>query len=176
MVPQRRNAFMVQKTTSPQTDGADTRPPVVADLLGKVQKLLEEGQPAAALEQVARSRLRSPWLTNALGVCQLRLGNAKVAVDTFRGLVLASGGLVLREDVPAVFKVNFATALLADGNLAGGLRALDEVGDEGHPGVREIRDAVRRWQGGMTFWQRLWWSVGGQPPRPLLLDFTLGWL
>jgi hypothetical protein len=170
---------MVQKTTSAQAgptgqaNAAEARPPEVADLLGKVEKLLEEGRPAAALQRVGSSRISSPWLANAAGVCQLRLGNVKAAVDTFRGLVLAAGGLILREDVPTVFKVNFATALLADGNLSGGLRVLDEIREE-HPAVREMRDAVRRWKGGMTLWQKLWWSVGGQPPRPLVLDFALG--
>jgi hypothetical protein len=171
---------MVQKLQSSrpgattQANAVDTRPPEVTDLLGQVEKLLEEGQPAAALERISRSKLRSPWLTNAAGVCQVRLGNTKVAVDTFRGLVLAAGGLILRDDVPAVFKLNFATALLADGNLSGGLRILDEVRDEGHPAVREIREAIRRWKESMTLAQMLWWSIGGQPPRPLVLDFALG--
>ena len=40
--------------------------------------------------------------------------------------------------------------------------------------MREIREAIRRWKEGRTFWQKLWWSVGGQPPRPLVLDFALG--
>jgi hypothetical protein len=167
---------MVQKIQPPRPGTADSRPPEVADLLGQVGRLLAEGQPAAALERIRRSRLRSPWLTNAAGVCQLRLGNATVAVDAFRGLVLAAGGLVLRDDVPAVFKVNYAAALLAGGNLPGGLRALDEAGDEGYPAVPQLRDAVRRWKGGMTPWQKLWWSVGGRPPRPLVLDFALGCL
>jgi hypothetical protein len=148
----------------------------VASLLGAVRELLEEGRPEAALERIRRSGLSSPWLVNAAGVCQLRLGNAKASVDTFRGLVLAAGGLVLRDDVPAVFKVNFATALLADGNLSGGLRALDEIRQEGHPAVREIRAAVRRWEDGMTFWQRLRWYAGGRPPLPLVLDFAPGHL
>jgi hypothetical protein len=171
---------MVQKIqlslpgSATQTNAVPTRPPEVTDLLGQVAKFLEAGQPAAALERIRRSKLSSPWLTNAAGVCQLRLGNAELAVDTFRSLVLAAGGLVLRDDVPAEFKINFATALLADGNLTGGLRVLDEARDEGHPAAREIRDAIRRWKEGMTFWQKLRWSVGGQPPRPLVLDFALG--
>ena len=146
----------------------------VAEVLEKVEELLAQGQPGAALARISSSRLSSPWLTNAAGVCQLRLGNAKIAVDTFRNLVLTAGGLVLRDDVPAVFKINFATALLADGNLSGGLRVLDEIRDEGHPAVREIRDAIRRWKESMTLAQMLWWSIGGQPPRPLVLDFALG--
>jgi hypothetical protein len=177
-----RSEDMVQKTTMPQmvstgpVNAADTRPPEVVDLLGKVEKLLEEGQPVVALERISRSKLSSPWLMNAAAVCQLRLGNAKVAVDTFRGLVLAAGGLVLREDVPTVFKANFAMALLADGNLSGGLRVLDEIREKEHPAVRELWDAVQQWKAAMTFWQRLWWSLGGEPPRPLILDFPLGCL
>jgi hypothetical protein len=170
---------MVQKTT-PQAGpvnpvpAADTWPADVADVLGKVSVLLEEGQPAAALKVLAKYGLSSPWLANATAVCQLRLGNARIAVDTLRGLVLAPGGLLLREDVPVVFKINFATALMADGNLSGGLRTLGEVRDESHPGVREIRDAIRRWEGGLSFGQKLWWTLGGQPSRPFVLDITPG--
>jgi hypothetical protein len=168
---------MVQQTTVPQAMPAGqpaSWPPEVAGLLGQVQALLEQDQPAAALEQIRRSGLNSPWLVNAAAVCRLRLGNPKVAVETFRGLVLGAGGLVLREDVPALYKINFATALLIDGNLSGGLRVLDEVREEGHPAVVEIRDAIRRWKAGMTFWQRLWRSLGGEPSRPLVLDFPPG--
>ena len=39
---------------------------------------------------------------------------------------------------------------------------------------QEIRDAVRRWEEGMTFWQKLRWYAGGGPPRPLVLDFPPG--
>ncbi len=152
---------------------ADTRPSEVVEILQKAEKLLGEGRPAAALEQIRRSRMRSPWLANAAAVCQLRLGNSRSAVDTYRDLVL-TGGLFLREEAPTVFKVNFAAALIADGNLTGGLRVLDELRQEEHPAVREIRGAVRRWEEGMTFWQRLWYSLGGRPPRPLVLDFAPG--
>jgi hypothetical protein len=173
---------MVQKTTTPEAgpaspdNAAHPRPSEVADLLGKVQKLLEAGQPAAALEKIGRSRLSSSWLTNAAAVCQLRLGKATVAVDMFRRLVLAAGGLLLREDVPILFKVNFATALIAAGNLSGGLKILDEVRQEEHPAVQEIRNAVRRRKADMTFWQRLRCSLGGEPPRPLVFDFPPGHL
>ena len=78
---------MVQKTTGPQAgpstqaNVADARPPEVADLLGKVGKLLEEGQPAAALGRIGSSGLSSPWLANAAGVCQLRPGHYLLARD-----------------------------------------------------------------------------------------------
>src|SRR5262249_54641674 len=85
------------------------KPPEIADLLVKAEQLLQAGKPKKALDLIARAKLNSPWATNALGVCHLRLGNAKVAVDLFRGLVLA-GGILLRADVPVVFKTNYAAA------------------------------------------------------------------
>src|SRR5262249_577514 len=73
-----------------------------------------------------------------------------------------------------VFKTNYATALLLSGNIAGGLRALDEVRDEQCPAVGRLREAVRRWERNLTFWQRVNWWLGGEPDRPLTLDFPPG--
>src|SRR5262249_41369130 len=134
-------------------NGTETKPAEIVTLLGKVDEFLRAGQAAKALDVIARARSKSPWATNALGVCQLRLGNAGVAVDVFRGLVLA-GSVFLRADVPAVFKTNFATALLAADNLAGCLRVLEEMRDEENPAVRRLREAVRRWKGSLTFWEK----------------------
>ena len=175
---------MAQKSMTPeatpttkgmgQPGAAREWPPEVADLLGKAAKFLQEGQPEKALDLIARAKLTSPWATNALGVCQLRLGKATLAVDLFRGLVLAAGGLLLRPDVPAVFKTNYAAALIAADNLSGGLRVLEEIRDESNPAVQTLRAAVRRWEAGLTFWQKLNWWFGGQPDHPLVLDFPLG--
>jgi hypothetical protein len=160
--------------TRPQADGQEARLPEVVDLLGKVDRLLREGQPGEALDLIARSGVKSPWATSALGVCQLRLGNAKVALDVFRGLALAAGGLSLRRDVPTVFKTNYATALLLLGNLAGGQSALHDAGDDLHPAVVKLREAIRRWAKGLTFWQRLNWWMGGEPAHPFALDYPPG--
>jgi hypothetical protein len=170
---------MVQKTTSPptaparQADALNTWPAEVAALLHEVRKLLDVGNTAEALERIGRSKLSSPWLLNAAAVCQLRLGNTRFAVDALRGLVIANG-LFLRGDVPTVFKVNFAAALIADDNLSGGLRALGELGDDPHPAAQEARESVRRWEASMTFWQSVWWWVAGTPPWPLMLSFPPG--
>jgi hypothetical protein len=171
---------MVRKlTTSPQTaasalsEAAAAWPDEVAGLLGDVQCMLDADRAAEALDRIARSKIRSPWLSNAAAVCQLRLGNARTAVDVLHRLVVA-GGLFLRADAPVAFKVNFATALIADGNLSGGLRTLDEIRDEGNPVVQEIRDAVRRWEAEMTLGRRLWYVLGGRPHRPFVPDFPLG--
>jgi hypothetical protein len=156
-----------------QGEGPGTKPPEVVGLLARVDRFFRAGQPANALDAVRRFPVPSPWVTNALGVCQFRLGNARAAVDVFRGLVL-SGGVALRADVPPVFRTNFAAALLAADNLAGCLRVLHELRDEQNPAVRRLREAIRRWQNGLTWWQKINWYLGGQPDHPLGLDFPLG--
>jgi hypothetical protein len=159
---------------SRQDNGSGGRPPEIADLLDKAAQLLQEGQPEKAIDLASRARIKSPWVTNLLGVCQLRLGNAKVAVDVFRGLVLAAGGVLLRQDVPTVFKANFATALLANDNPSGFLSVLGEIQDDPHPAVRKLRDGFQRWKASLTLWQRIRWHLGGQPARPFTLDFLPG--
>jgi hypothetical protein len=104
----------------------------------------------------------------------MRLGNVKVAVDVYRGLVLSSGGLILRQDVPVVYKTNYATALLLSGNVSGCQRVLNEVNDQSSPPVQRLRDAIHGWVKGMSFWQRLNWWTGGTPTHPVVLNFPPG--
>jgi hypothetical protein len=170
----------MNQSQRPREAGADrdrrekSTPTEVATPLERAEALLRAGQPEQALEILVRSGPPTPRLTNALGVCLLRLGEAERAVDVFRGLVLIPGTVCLRPDAAPQHKGNFAAALLAAGNVAGGLRALDEIADEGRPAVRRLRAAVRRWRDGMSFWERLRWRLGGNPPRPLALDGDLG--
>jgi hypothetical protein len=145
-----------------------------ADLVDKVGKHLQEGNAERALETTARSKLRSPWAMNANGVCLLRLGRAKQAVDLFRGLVLAPGGVAFRADAPPVFRINLATALLADDNLDGCLTILHEINDEDHPAVQQLRGAIQRFRDGLSLWKKLQWRLGMVPSGPVALDFPLG--
>jgi hypothetical protein len=156
-------------------DYADRRRPTEGTTpLERAESLLLEGQPQKALDILNRAGPPAPRLTNAVGVCLLRLGKAERAVDVFRGLVLVPGTICLRRDAAPEHKSNFAAALLAAGNVAGGLRALEEIGDEDRPAVRRLRDAVRRWREGLSFWQRLRWYLGSDPPQAVLLDGDLG--
>src|SRR6478672_7930650 len=86
------------------TPAADPRPRELTDLMDRVGGLLAEGQPRRGLDLLARCGLGSPWAANATGVCLLRLGDARRAIELFRGLVLGPGGLVLRPDVLTAFK------------------------------------------------------------------------
>jgi hypothetical protein len=157
-----------------QRTAANARPPETAALLQKVERVLQAEGPEEALELLARSRDNSPWVTNARGVCLLRLGEAARAVDLFRGLVLGAGGLCLRQDVPTVFQTNFATALLLAGNLSGFLSALADTHDKGHPAVQRLAAAVGKWRAGLSFWEKVRWYLGGEVGRPVTLDCPPG--
>lgn len=116
-------------------------PPEIVESLG-------EGQAGNALNLIAQAKTNSPWATNALGLCLLRLGNAKVAVDVFRGLVLAAGGILLRNGVLAVFKTRYATALLLADYMARCFSALAQVKEDAQPAVGRLVSAIRSWREG----------------------------
>jgi hypothetical protein len=147
------------------------RPPEVAKLLNRVKDLLDSDKPQEALNVLSRDD--SEWARNARGVCYLRLGDPRTAVEVLRGLVVARH-LSLKPEAPTQFKTNFATALLLSGNISGGISTLDEIRDEADPTVQKLRAAIQRWKGSMTFWQRMSWGMGGEPPFPLPLDFAPG--
>ena len=70
-------------------------------------------------------------LKNLHGICLMRLNDYGRAVAIYRELVLASGGMLFRNDVPVVFKTNFATALFLCNNVSGCVAALDGINDDG---------------------------------------------
>ncbi len=54
------------------------------------------------------------------------------------------------------------------------LGVLGEVEDDESPAVPVLRAAIRRWEEGLSLWQRVRWYLGGQPYEPLILDFPPG--
>jgi Flp pilus assembly protein TadD len=174
MVRKLQQTSTYQLASNADQPGATERhPPESRAVLNQVEVLLQAGQPREALDLLARSKARSPWSTNATGVCLLRLGQADRAVELFRNLVL-SGGLFLRPEVPTAWKVNFAAALLLTDNLAGCVRLLAEIQEEHHPGVRRLRAAIRGWHNRLSLWEKIRWFLGGQPARRVELDFLPG--
>lgn len=151
----------------------DSRPPEVSELLTKVAAALDAGHPRKALELLQRWKVKSPWVTNAMAVCMMRLEDAPRAVQLLKGLVITSG-VCFRSDVPAVFLTNFATALLLTNNVSGCKDALGAVPDPRDPGVQRLRSAIRRWWSELSFWQKLRWYWGDTLDRPVPLDFPPG--
>lgn len=172
-----RRHYSNNKSTPSESGDANTGIDVgsseVADVIGKVKQLLREDRPEDALDIITRSRLKSPWITNATGVCAMRLGNSKQAAGLFQNLV-ARSGVMLKPDAPLVFKTNFATALLASNNLPGSLSVLHEIGSEENPTVKHLRTAIQRWKQSLSLWQKLKWYTGDCPQKPVTLDFPLG--
>jgi hypothetical protein len=156
-----------------ETDGSGSKPVDVDQVARRVRQFLEDGQPKKALEAIGRSPVKSPWLVNAAAVCQIRLGNPEEAVQLLRPLVV-QGDIHLRSDVPPAFKLSFAAALLAVGNLDGFLATLNEVHADEHPAAGRYHDTYRRWKASLTLWEKLKSSFGGRPSRPFVLDFPPG--
>ncbi len=151
------------------------RPREVVDLLTHVNVLLKDDEPAKALELITRSRLTSPWARNAMGVCQIRLGNPHTAIRIYRAL-LVTGDIYFLDDSPAVFKVNFALALLMNENIPGYQKTMAGLKDEDHPYVGTVRNAVEAWRKRLNLWQRIQWFFGFPPQRHIDLGIPLGQL
>jgi hypothetical protein len=146
-------------------------PPDDADLLERVDRLLQEDRPQEALSLLPDSY--APWIRNARGVCLLRLGRQRQAIETLRDLVFNPDGFGIRHDADPVFQANYATALLLDGNTDGFFSILAGIRERSHPAVVRLKDAIRRWRAGMTFGQRVR-SVLGIGGPPFALDFPPG--
>jgi len=153
--------------------GGFALPPDVARVLDAVEEHLAQDHHAAAAEAVRRSGLRSPWLTNATAVCQLRNGQAASAIATLRGLA-TTDGRTLRRDVPGAFKVNLAAALLLAGDHVGFAAIRSQIRDEDHPSVPQYQEAYRRWRKTLTLGQRVRFALTGEIGVPFRPDFPPG--
>lgn len=159
---------------STASDSKITTPAKSADaaLLEEVTGLLQEDRAVDALDLLNQSKSHSQTLVNARVVCLLRLGRAKEALELLRPLVVSS--VSLRADAPLALKINFATALLLDGNVTACDSTLGDIRDEANPHVQQLRAAVVKWRGGLSLWQRVWFMTGGEAPTPVKLDFPPG--
>ena len=93
-------------------------------------------------------------------------------------MLYKSGCSWIRPELPTIYKLNFATALLLAGNPSGCAEILRETTDESHPGVQRLRACIGRWKRGLTFYQRLNWMCGwtSETNSHVPLDFEPGLL
>ena len=142
-----------------------------SDVLELVRARLNEGKPREALDLLRRYGISSEELRNAYGVCLMRTGELAKAVEAYRDLVIDRSGVCLKPEAPAVFKTNFATALLLTNNVSGCLSVLKEVGPAQHPAVIRLRAAIARWRCSLGWRQRIAFALyGKEPGKPVLLD------
>ncbi|MCB9854987.1 MAG: hypothetical protein H6818_04810 [Phycisphaerales bacterium] len=148
---------------------------VHTDPLVRIERLIEAGEYADALESLRAGKSDSAAMRNARGVVLMRLGRAEEAVSLFRSLTTNDTGLFLKKDAPIIFKTNYATALLLNGNVTGALVVLKEINDETHPGVVRLRTAIARWRKTLSLPRRVWMCLaGGSPEKPIALDWVPG--
>ena len=137
--------------------------------------MLDVGKAKEAVELVKKYGTGSSELSNAYGVALMRAGEAAEAVAAYRGVCLCPNSVCFKADVPTVFKVNYATALLLDKNVSGCLTVLSEIRQEQDPYVQRLRAAIRRWRRSLGWWKRLAFAwYGAEPDRPVKLDFQPG--
>jgi hypothetical protein len=165
-VPSPRNKIKTTSEPMSSDKSAD------ADAYSKVRRFLENNRVEDALT-LARSRHDAP-MKNAQGVCLMRLGKPDEAVRVYRTLVLDNTGLFLRDQLPTVYKTNYAFALMLSGHASGGLNILKELSTEDHPSVHQLRSAIEAWKAKLSLLQKLGLAIGLEPKRPMLLDFPPG--
>lgn len=142
------------------------------DAYAKVCRLLEAGRVDEALT-LARSR-HDADMKNAQGVCLMRQGKPDEAVRIYRTMVLDNTGLFLREELPVVYKTNYAFALFLSGNIGGGMSILEQLSREDHPSVHKLRSAIATWKSQLSFFKRLGLAMGLEPKRPMTLETPPG--
>jgi len=157
--------------TNPAPDVAPHRPSVV----DRIVKEATLGHFDRALDVANGQTARDPLVANAKGVCLLRLGRTSEALALYRSILFNPGGISMRHDRPAHFKLNYATALLLSGRPDACLDVLQEV-DARSEIAKRLREAIERWETTLSFGQKLdWWINHVAPPRAAVpIDFTPG--
>lgn len=150
-------------------------PERVSEVLAMVQDLLDNGKPNEVLDLIKQYGTGSTELVNAFGVALMRTGQGPKAAEVFRGLCLIPGSVCLRTDVPNVFKINYATALVLEKNPTGCLTLLDEIDEEDDPHVQSLRRVIRNWRKTLGWKARLAFACfGTNPDTEVKLDFVPG--
>jgi hypothetical protein len=142
--------------------------------LRKAKSLVDAGKLQESLDAIKRSRFQGRALRNVKGVCLLRLGDSQSAVELFRQLTMTPGTVTLRTDCRMIYKTNFATALFMANNVSGCISVLDEINIENNPTVQRLRAAIKNWEKGLSFFQRMQWRLGIEPSKPVELNFPPG--
>jgi hypothetical protein len=140
------------------------------ETLTRVSELLDRGKPDSALSLLPAGG--TPWLRNARGVCLMRLGRPSQAVDALRELVFEPVGHAVRADAHPAHLMNYATALLLDGNSDSFWGIFRSARDRSHPAVVRVEASVWRWRARLSFTQRAMVALGGGPR--LVLDIPPG--
>jgi len=159
-----------KRKAAPAEASSDPR----AAVIDRARAMLDEGRVQEAHKLLTRQKGNDPAIKNALGVCLMRMGSLQPALSLLRGLVIASNGVTLSSSAPTSFKLNYATALLLNGQITGCSEVLAEIHDNADPTVQQLRGEIRKWKQSLTVWQRLRWIWGDDIDKPITLGFPAG--
>ncbi len=142
--------------------------------LQRVRELLENDRPDEALNFIIHSGNDSSQMENARGVCLLRLGRLDEAISVLQD-VTYQGLPVIPYDAPALFRTNFAVAMLrANRDKGAALEISDRLKGNEHPEAAKLKAAVHQWKKSLGPLGRLRCRVGLCPAKPVPLDEHAG--
>lgn len=153
-----------------------TNTPKLSVSIEGVRTLLEQGRPEEALELVNHSGQDSPPWQNARAVCLMRLGKAEEAIRTLRPIVFPNGDMYPPDDVPALYRANFVSAMLLKHRVETVMPLIERLKGESHPYVRQLLSAIHLWRNRLPLWQRTLWVLGWYPSQSIPFDFRPGGL
>ncbi|MBN1125497.1 MAG: tetratricopeptide repeat protein [Sedimentisphaerales bacterium] len=142
--------------------------------LNHIRDLLKEGRVKDALDLINRHQESSDDWQNARGVCLLRLGLYKEALEVLRPIVFPDNSICMPEGVPALYRVNFATAMLLMHYMDGAMLIIKHFDQNGHPYVKQLHEAVTKWRQSLTSLQKMGLILGFWPKKAIQMDFPLG--
>ncbi len=142
--------------------------------MDRIRALLNEGRALEALNLINHVGQTSAQWQNARGVCLLRLGRTDEAVTVLRDVVFPDNCIFVPDDVPALYRANFATAMILVRNIEAAYHILEYMDVRGHPYAQQLATAFQRWNKTLSWIQRLLGSLGWYPDKSICLDFPPG--
>lgn len=142
--------------------------------MDRIRALLNEGRALEALNLINHMGQTSPEWQNARGVCLLRLGRTNEAVTILRDVVFPDNRICVPDDVPVLYRANFATAMILLRNIEAAHHLLEHMDVRSHPYAEQLATAFQRWKKTLSWIQRLLGSLGWHAAKPICLDFPPG--
>lgn len=142
--------------------------------LEKAIHLADSGHCEQALGLLNKGNSLSREITNARGVCLMRMGQAEEAVRILRGMVIPVGVTWMDSKLPVIYRANFALALFLSGRPQGLQETLRELPEKSHPSVVRLYQSLKAWEKSLTFMQWMGWKLGIEQDAPTRVDFVPG--
>lgn len=126
----------------------------------RLTHLIEKGEYEKALDLLRSCDLQDDLL-NTKAVLLMRTGKAEAAVSLLRPVVWDSKTFLLKPDAPIHMKLNFATALLLTGHVAGCIDIIRTVNEPDNEQVKDLWTEIRAWEKSLSVFCWLDWKACG---------------